>query len=144
MAAAAMITAGMFFTVVMLVMIAPGIGVKIQLTCQERCYRLVRVAGNTAVQSDARLGQRHLRAAANAAADQHIRAQRCQQPRQGTVAAAIGLNDLGSFDLTIFRIVHLELFGVAEMLEDISVCISYRNSHLTSSFKFNRLIDFPN
>ena len=35
MAAAAMITAGMFFTVVMLVMIAPGIGVKIQLTCQE-------------------------------------------------------------------------------------------------------------
>ena len=76
------------------VMITPDIGVEVQLACCQGLRRFVRIAGDTAVQLDARFFQRHLGTAADAAADERVHLHRCQQPRQRAVSAAIGVHHL--------------------------------------------------
>ncbi len=99
--------------------------------CLDCC---IRTAGHTAEQLDACCRERHLRTAADAAADQYVRMQRLQNTRKCSVAAAVGADHLGVHNLIIFNIVHFKLLGMTEMLENLSILISYRNSHRIISF----------
>ena len=66
----------MFSTVVtfsmMVMMIAADIGIVAKITCQQIDDRCIRITAATAVEGDAGFCQRHLGAAADTAADQHI------------------------------------------------------------------------
>ena len=122
------------FPVVMAVVIAFSIGIILQCTlCQSLSGRIGRT-GDTAVELDARLGQRSLRAHANAAADQRVHLCGFQKSGQCTVAAAVGGYDLLRDDFPVLHVIELELLRVAEMLEDLSVFVSYCNSHSIRSF----------
>ena len=81
-------------TVVMAVVIAFSIGIILQRTlCQSLSGRIGRT-GDPAVELDARLGQRSLRAHADAAADQRVHLCGFQKSGQCAVAAAVGGYDL--------------------------------------------------
>ena len=122
------------FPVVMAVVIAFSIGIILQCTlCQSLSGRIGRT-GDPAVELDSRLGQRVLRTHADAAADQCIRLGGFQESGQCAVTTAIGWYDLLGNDLAILHVVELELLGVAEMLEDLSVFVSYCDSHISCSF----------
>ena len=70
MVATAVTTAGMAaFAVLMIVMIAPDIRIKGKLTCKKGVHCIIARAADAAVKLNTGLGKRHLRAAANAAAD---------------------------------------------------------------------------
>ena len=45
------------------------------------------------------------------------------------MTAAIGINNLFSYDLAILRIIQFELFGMSEMLKNLSIFISNCDSH---------------
>ena len=134
--AAAVLTAAAFVMVVMLtVMIALHMGIEIQLACQESFHSRVSIAGNTAVQLDICCSQSHLSAAADTAADQNLCVQGIQHSGQSAVAAAVGVHDLGRNDLALCHIIDLKLLGVAKVLENFTVFISYRDSHIDSPFQ---------
>ena len=122
---AAVITTGMAFAV----MVAADVGIVVQVAGQECFHSVIGIAGNTAVELDAGLRQSHLRAAADAAADQNVNTAVEQEICQSAVTAAVGIHDLGGDDSTVFNIVNLELLGVAEMLENQLVCVSNCNFH---------------
>ena len=126
---------------VMVVVIAMGVRVESQRSLRERPCRLVRVSLHAGVELDADVGQRHLRAHADAAANQRVDLGRLQKSGQRSVATPVGINDLRSRKLSVFHIVQLELLGVTEMLKDLSVLISNRDSHCNSSFLHNILSD---
>ena len=135
--AAAVIAAGMTFTVMMLtMMIALHIGIVCQNTCQECFYCSVCIAGNTAEQLDTGCRQSHLGTTTDTAANQNIRLQGLQYASQSTVSTAVGIHYFGGYDLTFLHIIDLEHLGVAEMLEDVSVFISNRNSHTITVLPF--------
>ena len=121
-------------TVVMAVVVAFGIGIILQRTlCQSLCGRIGRT-GNPAVELDPRLSQRILCPHADAAADQCVRLRCFQEAGQCAVPAAVGWHDLLRDNYTVLHIVELELLRVTEMLEDLSVFVSYCDSHCISSF----------
>ena len=94
-AVAAAVVVGAIVTLSMVFMMAAlDIGIVIQSPCQEGCHRSVRKALYAAVDYDARLSQRHLGTAADAAADQHLHIQIMEQGCQRTVAAAVGAHHL--------------------------------------------------
>lgn len=110
MLSAAVFAAGvMAAAVFVLVMGAMDVRVEGQLTGCKRCRSFVCAARNTAVQSNARLRKRSLRAAADAAADQRVDLMRGQEACKGTVAAAVRVDYLAVLDLAVLHIVQLEL-----------------------------------
>ena len=121
-------------TVVMAVVVAFGIGIILQRTLCQSLRGCIGRTRNPAVELDSRLGQRILRTHADAAADQCIRLGGFQESGQCAVTAAIGGDDLLRNYLAVLHIVELELLGVAKMLEDLSVFIGYRDSHISRSF----------
>lgn len=128
-AAAAAASAGVAFAVMMVMMIAPDIGIKSQIAGEKCFHRSVRIAGNTAEEPDSGGSQCHLSTAANAAADENICIQSGQYTGQSAVTAAGGIHNLGTDHFSICHIINLELTGMAEMLEDFAVFVSNRNSH---------------
>ncbi len=82
----------MAFAVVMVR--AVHIGIKRQRTVQESLHCLIGIALHTADQTDIGLRKRCLCAAANAAADQRIHTELCQQAGQRTVTAAVRIHHL--------------------------------------------------
>ena len=110
-------------------MLAAGVGVVAELARQQVRDRAVGLAGHAAVKANSGLGQRLLRPAADAAADQRVRAQLPQQRRQRAVAAAGRIDRARGDDLAVRDLIEPELLRVSEMLEHLSVFISYRNGH---------------
>lgn len=135
--AVAVAAAGMALTVMMFPMvIALDIGIKYQITGDQRLHCRIRIAGNAAIQLDTSSSQSHLGTASDTAADQHVRMEGCQNTSQRTVAAAIGIYNLRSDDLAVLYVIDLKPPGMSKMLEDISVFICNRNSHYGISFRF--------
>ena len=134
-AAASMVAAGMALAVVMVVMIAAYVGIVSQLPCQECLHRFVRITGNAAVNLNTGTCQRHLRATADAAANQNLRAHAAQQACQSAVAAAAGIIDLGGYDLAVLNLINLKLGGMSKMLEDFPLPISNRDFHFLYPFR---------
>ena len=120
--------------VMVVMVITSGIGIILQRALGQRLCCGVRGAGHAAVEPDARLSQRALRAHADAAADQGIRLSGFQESGQGAVPAAVCGDDLLGNDPAVLNVVKLELFGVTEMLEDLSVFVSDCDSHSICSF----------
>ena len=73
--AAAVLPTGMVFTMVMVVVVAPDIGIIFQLAFDKGSNRSIGVAGYAAIQLDTGCCQRHLRATADTATDQDIHVQ---------------------------------------------------------------------
>ena len=139
MAAAAVIAAVVTLTVVVVMMVAADIGIEGQLTCQKSFYSGICIAGYAAKKLDACCCQRHLRAAADSAADEHIRIQSAQYTCQGTVTAAVGIYNSGGNHLSILYVIHFKLLGVAEMLENLSILIGNCDSHKNISFRYYKV-----
>ena len=120
-ACAAMTAAGMFLTVVM--MIALNIGIEGKITADQSVNCRIRISGNSTEEPDSRLCKGHLRAAADASANQNVGIQGKQKSSQSTVAAAVGVYHLGGKNFTVLYIVNFELPGMAEMLKDLTVFV---------------------
>ena len=95
-ASAAMITAYMAFAMVMVMVVALHIGIKFQLSFQERCYSCICVAGNSTIQLNASLGQCHLCASADTAADQYVCIQCTKNSSQCAMSTSVGINNPGN------------------------------------------------
>ena len=130
-----MVTAAAIVSVVMVVMMgAGGIGIEVQTAGKEQLYSLVRVAGNTAEDSDVRVLQSEPGTGTDAAADQHINSQLLQQTCQSAMAAAVGIHYLRGKNLALFGFVNFERGGVTEMLEHIACFVSDCDLHIKDSF----------
>ena len=126
--AAAVIAAGMAFTVVIMV-ITPDIGIEVQDTGKEGFHRFIGVAADTAEQPDTGCCQRHLSTTADTTANEGIRIQSGKQGCQRAVTAAIGIYHLGCYDLSILNIINFKLGSMSKMLENITVFVGNCNSH---------------
>ena len=134
MLAAAVFAAGMVAVAVcMVMMVAVHVGIKGESPRQQGRYGFVCRTLHAAVQSDAGLGQSHLRTAADAAADQRIDALSLQKSSQRAVAAAHRVDDFCTDDCAVFYFVNLKLFRVAEMLENLALFICNCNFHTCPS-----------
>ena len=129
MTAAAVIAAGVLFSMLMIMMIARRMLSKSQRARQQRCNRIIAAALNARIELDAKAAQRILRAAADAAADQRIRAVHHQHARQSAMAAAGGVDHLGGNNLSVLNLIELELLAVSKVLENLSILIGYCNLH---------------
>ena len=73
MLAAAVVTAGMTFLAVRMVMVVTvNIGIVAQTSVEECAHRRISIPTDTAVELDARFGQSRLRTAADASANQSV------------------------------------------------------------------------
>lgn len=133
---AAVVFAGVIFAVMFMAVIALSMGIVCQTIFRKRFRRRVRAAGNAAAQPNARASQRSLCASADSAADQNVYVQRGQNAGKRAVAAPVCIYDMGSRDLSVQYVVHLELLRVTEMLEDFSVFIGDCDPHDIFSFWF--------
>lgn len=111
------------------VVVAVRAGEVFEVAVEKLLDGLVRFAADAAVERDARFAQRHLRASADAAADQRVHAVEFQKARQRAVTAAHGVHDALRKDLSILDVVQLELGRVAEMLENHAVFVGDCDSH---------------
>ena len=94
-AAAPVVSANMFFAMVLVVVVTLYIGIKVQLPFQESGNSVIRIAGYSAIKFDAGCCQSRLSAAADTAANQSIGIQCAQDACQGAVSAAVGIHDIG-------------------------------------------------
>ena len=135
MLAAAVVTAGVTFLAVLVVMVVTvNIGIVAQISVEQCAHRRISVPADTAVELDARLGQCCLRTAADASADQSVYTVLHQEACQRAVTTAVGINDFRMDDFAVHSFIKLEMFGVAEMLKDLTVFIGNCNFHNGISF----------
>ena len=141
MLAAAVVTAGVTsFAVLMVMVVTVNIGIVAQISAEQCVHRCVSVPADTAVELDARLGQSCLRTAADASANQSVHAVLHQEACQCAVTAAVGINNFRMSDFAVRNFIKLELFGMAEMLKDLTVFIGNCNFH--NGFSFATFIGF--
>ena len=114
---------------VIVVVRTDGIGIVLQAACEQSGHLGVRVSGHAGIELNPRLGQGIAGAAADTAADQHLRAALPQEARQGPVSAAVGIHHPAGDKLAVLHLVKLELLRMAKVLKDLSVFVSNRNFH---------------
>ena len=124
-----MMTAFMPLAVMMAVVIAPGVGIIFQRSCGKSLCCSIRCPLNTGIEPDPGISQSHLSAHADPAADQSIHLRRLQETGQSAMPASVGIYNLFSDNIPGLNIVKLKLFGMSEMLENLSVFISDCDSH---------------
>ncbi len=100
-----MVTAAMFFTMVMAVVVAPGVGIIFQSSFSKGFCSSIRRPPDTCVKPDPDIRKGHLRAHADTSADQRIRFYCLQEARESAVSASVGVNDLLTHDLAIFDVI---------------------------------------
>ena len=124
-------------------MVAVVIAFRIRIILQRslcQCLRsCIRGTGYAAVKLNSGFGQCVPCSHTDAAADQRVHLCRFQKTGQRPVTAAVGGYDLLRNNFAVFYIIKLELFGMAEMLEDFSIFIGCCNSHNVNSFLDNVL-----
>jgi len=137
MLAAAVVTAGVArFAVLVVMLVTVNIGIVAQTSAEQCAHRCISVPADTAIELDTRLGQSCLRTAADASADQSVYAVLHQEACQCAVTAAVGVNDFLTDDFAVRSFIKLELFGVAEMLKNLTVFIGNCNFHNGISLAF--------
>lgn len=127
--AVAPVPAVMFLVASMIVMVTMNIRLKNKLSLKQRLHCLICTAGHTAVKTDLRFCQCILSPGSNASADQCIHFIFREHPCKSAVAAAACIYHLRPGYLPVFNIINLKLLRMPEMLEYISVLISYCNLH---------------
>lgn len=134
MRSAAVLAAGVFLSVVMIVVAAAHIRVEVQLSLEQSLYRFVSLAGYAAEQPYARCRQGRLCAAADPAANQSICFECGEYTGQSAMAAPVRAGDFRRHYLAILHVINFKLFCTAKMLENLAVFIGYCNSHDSISF----------
>jgi len=134
LAATAAFTAGVILAVMMVVVVTFGIWIIRKVPCNKTLYCLVCISVDAAIELNACLGKRHLRATANAAADQHIYIEPGKKARKCAVAAAIGIDHLSGENSIPFNGINFELLRMTEVLKNFTMVISYCDFHLMISF----------
>ena len=127
--------------VMMPVMVTMGVRIIFQRSGGKSPCSFIRRSLYSGVERNARVRERHLSSHTNAAADQGIHFCSLQKAGQRAMAAAVGIYNLFADDFTALDVIQFELFGMSEMLEDLSILIRNRDSHSTCSFLHNVLID---
>jgi hypothetical protein len=105
-----------------------------QISRNEVQYLLISISGCSRIQLDPLCRQCVSCAAANASADQYIYSACLQEACQHTVALSCCRYDLRGNDLTVFYIINFKRFCMSEVLEHITVFISYCYFHFAASF----------
>jgi len=126
----------MIIAVMMVVVVALDIGVKQQFAGDKIVNRCISGTAHTAVKLDRSSRKSSLGTCADAAADKHVGVKSGENARKSAVTAAVGVNDLGGYYLSVPDIINFKLLGVAKVLEYHTVFISYSNSHIVISFWF--------
>ena len=127
--AAVLIFAAVVLAMAVIVVVAVHVRIIGKLSRQEGLYRRVGLAADAAIELNARLSQRHLGTAADAAAQEHLHLGVGQKSGQRAVSLAIGVHHLGGNHLAVLDVVELELLCMAKMLENHAVFIGDCNSH---------------
>ena len=139
---ATVISAYMSIAVVMIVVVTLYVRVISKRTIKQ-CFDCgIRGAANTAVKLNSCLCQCHLCSAADAAANKCVNAECRKHSCQCSVTAAVGIDYFTVYDFPALCVINLKLLGVAEVLKNLSVFISYCNFHCTVSFEFSMVKDF--
>lgn len=122
-----MLAAGMRRTVIVFSVMVRAMNrrVEIKRTAKQSFYCLVRTARNTAVQLYAGACKCIFCTLAYSSADKRVDIVQFQKACKRTVSAAKRRDYAFAFNFVIFRFIHLESFGVSEMLKNLSVLISY-------------------
>ena len=134
--ATAVFTASVLLAVMMVMVVAFGIGIISKVPCNKALYRLVCISIDTAIELNACLGKCHLCAAADTAADQHICIELGKKPCECTMSASVGVDHLSGENFIAFNSINLELLRVTEVLKNFTIAISYCDFHLMISFRF--------
>jgi len=134
--ATAVFTASVILAVMMVMVVAFGIGIISKVACNKALYRLVCISIDTAIELNACLGKCHLCTASNAAADQHIYIELGKKAGECTMAASVGVDDLCRKNFIPVYGINLKLFRVAKMLKNFTITTSYCDFHLMISFRF--------
>lgn len=127
---------------VVLMVVAAGIRIIIQRSGSKRLCRFISRSLYAGIKLDPGICQSHLCAHADAAANQSINFGGIQKSCQCAIAAAVGVNNLFSCDFSVLNVIQLELLGMSEMLENLSVFISDGDSHCVDFFLHYCLIEF--
>ena len=127
----AAVGATVMFTMVMLlvVMAASYVGIEFQRTIEQILDGFIGTARNAAIEVNRSGRQGLLSSAADAAGNDGIDFLGLQEADQGTMTLTIGVDDVGLDDITVFNIIDLEFFRMAEMLEYIPIFIRNCYSH---------------
>lgn len=115
-------------------MITADVGIIAEHTKNQAFNRTVCITAHAAVKSDTGLSKRILCTGTDAAADKGVHPMGCKNLSQCTVAAALAADDFGGNYAVPFHIVELKLFGMAEVLKNTAVLVSYCNFHIHYSF----------
>lgn len=127
--------------VMMPVMVTMGVRIIFQRSGGKSLCGFVRRSLYSGVERNARVRERHLGSHADTTADQGIYFGSLQKASQRTMATAIGIYNLFAGDFTGLDVIQFELFGMSEMLEDLSVLIRDCDSHSIVPFLHNGLIN---
>ena len=130
----AVVAAVVSFPVVMAMVVTHGIRIVLQRSFRQSPRSRVSGSGDAAIKLDPCFRKRSLGAHPNASADHSVRLRRLQETCKRAMPASVGRNNLLSNDFPVFHIIELKLFGMSEMLEDLSVFVRYCNSHRVRSF----------
>ena len=131
------------FAVMMVsMMVTMSIRVIFQCSCSKSFCGLVRQSLNTGIEFNPSISHCHLSTHTDAATDQRIYLCCLQETGQCTMSTSIRVYYLLSCDSVFLHIIQLEPLGMTEVLEDLSVFVSDCDSHCTSSFFHDFLIDF--
>ena len=129
------------FPVMMSMVVALGFGIVFQRSIRKGFRGGIRRSLNACVKPDPDIRKRRLRTHTDASADQGVSLHRLQEAGQRAMAASVGFHDLLIHDLPLFNIVQLELLGMSEVLEDLSVFVCDCDPHGICSFLSDYLID---
>lgn len=105
------------------------VGLIFQRAGKKRLYCVAGQSLHAAVKSDAGLCKSFPRASPDAAADNRVRLQVRQKPRQSAVTAAGSVRKLFLDDLSVRNVIDLHLAGMPEVLEYLTILIGNRDSH---------------
>ena len=128
-AVAASVAAAAVPFAMIVMMIAVEIGIDSQGSVDKGCGNFIHIAGCAADQLDPGFRQRHLCAAADAAADQKINAAIGKQSRQCTVTGFPAGDDFFGSDFTVFHCKNGEFRCMTEVLKDLIVFAGDRKFH---------------
>ena len=127
--------------VMVFMMIAAGIRIILQVALRESFRRRVRRPLHAGIEFYTRIGQRHLCAHADTAADQCVNLRCLKESGQRAMSASIGVYYLFSRDPAILRVIQLELLRMSEMMENLSIFVGDCDSHTCTSFLHDCLIN---
>ena len=129
MLAAAVTAAGMSAIVIVIVVVAVHVGVIAQRAAKVCLYGAVGIARASAVKLYSCLGKRHLCASAYSSAYEHVNAAARKETCKRAVSAALRAYNFRRYDVSVLDFIYLEIFGMSEVLENLSVLICNCNLH---------------